>query len=109
MWLIIHWIQTEISHYVAYLLFLVNFRQNWVYIYFFTKSLTSESGGLYITPTIKFFLLGRQTSMNSDSTDNDSSVSIDKSFQNLNHYQKPATFCAREAFGTRFQIIKMAA
>ena len=76
---------------------------------FFTKSLTSESGGLYITPTIKIFLLGRQTSMNSDSTDNDSSVSIDKSFQNLNHYQKPATFCAREAFGTRFQIIKMAA
>ena len=51
---------------------------------FFTKSLTSESGGLYITPTIKIFLLGRQTSMNSDSTDNDSSVSIDKSFQNLN-------------------------
>ena len=25
------------------------------------------------------------------------------------HYQKSATFCAREVFGTRFQIIKMAA
>ena len=25
------------------------------------------------------------------------------------HYQKPATFCAREVFGTRFHIIKMAA
>ena len=25
------------------------------------------------------------------------------------HYQKSVTFCAREVFGTRFQIIKMAA
>ena len=30
-------------------------------------------------------------------------------FTHTFHYQKSATFCAREVFGTRFQIIKMAA
>ena len=52
--LIIHQIHIEIFHNVTYLIFLLTFVKN--ELTFFTKSLTSESGGLYMTPTIKLFL-----------------------------------------------------
>ena len=52
--LIIHQFHIEIFHNVTYLIFLLTFVKN--ELTFFTKSLTSESGGLYMTPTIKLFL-----------------------------------------------------